>query len=114
MAVEDVLLKAEEMATMDMRLHMYQCRPGSVILSAWETTHQNKDATVVHVVTHIFRVKSLMISSVNRINPVRIEIDQDANHSIVFVCFATFSKTNIAPPMNINTAADARTLVLAM
>ena len=92
-AVFDVLLNADEMATIDMRHHMYQCNPGSVILSVCDTTHQKMDASKVNAVTQRLSVKSLNPNnpSVKKINPNIIENDHTENHNSVFTYVATFS-----------------------
>jgi hypothetical protein len=83
-AVFDVLLNADEMATIDMRHHMYQCNPGSVILSVCDTTGQKIDASKVNTVTQILSSKSSKTPSVNKISPSKIKNDHVANHRSVF------------------------------
>ena len=92
-AVDDVLLKADETATIDMRHHMYQCNPGSVILLVCDTTHQKIDASNVNDVTQRLSVTSLNPKkpSVKKIRPSKMKNDHVANHSSVFTDGVTFS-----------------------
>jgi len=104
-ANDDVLLNADETATVDIRLHMYQCSPGSVTLSVCDTKNQLIDAKKDTTVIHKLSIMSEIYSCVKNIRPTKIRTDHPATHSRILVYFATPSYIKSAAP-NIIKAMD--------
>jgi len=113
-ACDDVLLNADETTTIDIRLHMYQCSPGSVTLSVCETKHQQIDAKKDTVVIHKLSVRSEIYSCVKNIRPTKIRTVHDATHSRILVYLATLSYIKSAAPTTMKTIDVHRTDVRAM